>query len=285
MLTVVFVGVVFLYIRLCFLHVDERQDDETGDEIEDEGEDAVAQAAEPLVDETEDQGTGPGGAALADLVEGVELGFLAGRDHLREEAAADGLRSAHDEGDESAEDEELGDAGVALQTGIGKKNHAQPDDEADDDGLLCADPFGEPAPQEGAKESHELDHEDDDGQGGLPDFQTALNQRCDCEGGCDRDHGLDAVIVEEVGEQEFQGFREVLDLAEGLSQLLETNADVGLIFGEDMHGMARFQASPGDEGKAQPPDARGCQVDADRQFTRDAQILTEHVEREVQDEQ
>lgn len=152
------------YICHSFLHIDERQHDQTGDEIKDQSQNTVAQTSKNLVGKPEDQRTCPRSAAFADFIERIEFGFFPDRDHLRKEAAADGLRSAHDQSDEDAQNEELSRAAIAFESAVRVDHNARPNDQTDNDRLLGTDPLGKFAPEECAAECDKLDHKNDSDQ-------------------------------------------------------------------------------------------------------------------------
>ena len=107
-----------------FVYFDEGKQNQPDDKEENQRENGRAQTSKYLIGETENKRSDPGGAAFADLVEGVVFSFFTFRNHFGEEAAADGLRAAHDKGDEDAENEELGNACFTVETEVSVDDHA-----------------------------------------------------------------------------------------------------------------------------------------------------------------
>ena len=58
--------------------------------------------------------------------------------------------------------------------------------------------------------------------------KPTLDQRRGGKGGGDRDHSLNAVVVQKVSQQEFQRFRKMFHFAKGLAELFEAHAGVGV---------------------------------------------------------
>lgn len=116
--------VVGFNIRDGFIHFNEGEQNQSCYKENNQGEDGGTQASEHLIGEAEDERSNPRGAAFADFVEGVVFGFFAFGNHLGEEAATDGLRASHNEGDEDAENEELDGNVFAVKTKIGVDYHA-----------------------------------------------------------------------------------------------------------------------------------------------------------------
>ena len=101
------------------------------------------------------------------------------------------------------------------------------------------------------------------------------------------DDRLDAVVEEEVGEQEEHRLRVEPQLAEGGRELLEAAADdTGLAVDGRAHRSGEVgQAADRDDGEAGPPQARHEQADPRRHDRVEAELLLEGQHREVDRQQ
>ncbi len=114
-------------------------------------------------------------------------------DHAAEQGTAKGLASAEDKADDGRQDPEM--EGGAHP--IGEKDNDAPDHEACQEHTARAVAFRGPREQGGAGEGDPLGHEEGarKGCGGKAQFRRAVD-------GGHGDHGLDAVVVKEIGDDE-----------------------------------------------------------------------------------
>src|SRR6478735_5047102 len=157
-----------------------------------------------------------------------------------------------------------------------------PQHDAVEHGAPRADRGGDAAEEPGTEERDELDEEEDAEHRRLGEAQllAAVDARA-------ADDGLDAVVEEEVGDQEGERLREVAQVTEGAAQLPEAAAHDTRLLVDRGGDRARQVAQPevGDDREPGPPHAGRQDADAGRHRPVEAELLVEDVECEVQREQ
>ena len=199
-------------------HAHARQQDAADEEEDHQGDDRPPVGAGELVDEAEDQRAQPARAALHGLVEAEELGLAAAGDQLAEQRAGQGLAAAEHDADQHRQRQERQERAGRHEEG--EDDDEQPQGEAVADHPPRAPRAGQPAEEQRAAEGDELHQQHRDDQLALAEAE--LLGAVQAGGG---DHGLDAVVVEQVGQQEQQRLRVGLQLGEGPGELAQAAAD------------------------------------------------------------
>ena len=145
---------------------------------------------------------------------------------------------------------------TVCKKSIGVDRHACPDHQAHHNRAFGPYPPGDHAKRQRTEKGHKLHHQDQ------------LNQRIRAHAqlfaaklGGHGDHGLDAVVVEQIGDQKEQGLGIARQLAQGTAQLFEANSEIAFASWQLLARLAVDQGRQRDEGKERPPDPCGRQAD------------------------